>query len=299
MNVRTGILAAGLGLVGLVLSATAALAVEAVATTAVNVRSGPGTSFMVVDTLHAGEAVDVVECNATNTWCRVEHSGPDGWVSRSYLGAPPDAGSSGSPIEFGFSMPLPGGGSITFGTPGYTPPAPPSPTPGTARVCVFDLPNYQGASVCVNAGHSDNAIGPVWNNKVTSLRVHNGASIRLCQNANFGGFCNVFSSNRPLLGAALNNKASSYDVMPPHPKRVCVYDLPNYQGASVCVNPGASDNAINPPWNNRVTSLRVFGGAHIRLCQNTNFVGFCNVFTSDVPTLGVPLNNKASSYQTW
>jgi hypothetical protein len=43
----------------------------------------------------------------------------------------------------------------------------------------------------------------------------------------------------------------------------------------------------------------VFGGAHVRLCQDPNFGGFCNVFGTDVPQLGAPLNNKSSSYQVW
>lgn len=197
----------GLAAAALISTTMAASALEAVATTTANVRSGPGTGFAVVDTLHPGEVVDVVECNAPNTWCRIFHTGPDGWVSRSLLSAPPGAGSGGSPVEFGITIPLPGGGSITFGTPGYTPPP-----PGPKRVCVYDLPNYHGASICVNAGMSDTNVSGFWNNRVTSLRVFGGARIRLCQNPGYGGFCNVYATNQPSLGPAMNNKASSYQV---------------------------------------------------------------------------------------
>lgn len=61
-----------------------AFAVEAAATTSLNVRTGPGTSFAVLDTLFTGEVVDVTECQA-NGWCMIYHSGPDGWVSGKYL----------------------------------------------------------------------------------------------------------------------------------------------------------------------------------------------------------------------
>lgn len=275
----------------------AALAVEAEALSSVNVRSGPGTSFDIVDTLYAGEDVEVVECNASGTWCRITHSGPDGWVSRSYLTAPGD----GAPdIEFGVTIPLPGGGSITFGTPGFSGGdgggAPPP--PATAQVCVYDLPSYAGTSICVDAGTSSANLTGFWNNRVTSLQVSGGASIRLCQNANYGGFCNVFNSDVPLLGGPLNNQASSYDIMPPTPRRVCVYDLADYQGESACVAAGASDDALGALWNNKISSVRVFGGATIRLCQNAGYGGFCNVFNSDA-NLGGALNNQASSYQTW
>lgn len=292
------ILSTSLTLAALFAGSQAAGAVEAAATAAVNVRTGPGTSYAIVDTLHAGEIVDVTECNSSNTWCKIYHTGPDGWVSRSYLGAGPSAGSSGSNVQFGFTFPLPGGGSITFGTPGYTPPSGGGGSVA-ARVCVYNLANFAGGSTCINAGQSDNAIGGTWNDRITSLRTFGGASIRLCQNTNYGGICNVFSSDQNSLGAALNNKASSYDVLPPEKKRVCVYDLPNYAGASNCVPAGTNDASIPAVWNDKITSIRVFGGASVKLCRNTGFTGGCNTFTSNVPALGMLLNNAASSYQTW
>ena len=202
----------GLALAAIVVSGSSAFAVDAQALGNANVRSGPGTSFPVVSTLHTGETVDVVECNAANTWCRIFHTGPDGWVARSLLGAPGTADESGSSVQFGMTIPLPNGGSITFGTPGYSPPPVPGPIPGPKRVCVYDFANYGGASVCVNAGASDTNITGFWNNRVTSLRTFGGAHIRLCQNPGFGGYCNVFTGNVPMLGTPLNNKSSSYQV---------------------------------------------------------------------------------------
>lgn len=66
---------------GLLMSA-GAFAAEA--TASVNVRSGPGTNFGVVDTLFAGENISVGECRS-NGWCYITHSGPDGWVSARYI----------------------------------------------------------------------------------------------------------------------------------------------------------------------------------------------------------------------
>lgn len=73
-----------LAIVGLFLSTVAALAYESAAAVDLNVRSGPGTSFGVVDVLYAGEPVEVTEC-ASNGWCYIVHSGPNGWVSSKYL----------------------------------------------------------------------------------------------------------------------------------------------------------------------------------------------------------------------
>jgi len=69
---------------GLALMTAAASAIEARATTAVNVRSGPSTGYHVVDVLSRGERVNVGTCRS-NGWCHVSHHGADGWVSSRYL----------------------------------------------------------------------------------------------------------------------------------------------------------------------------------------------------------------------
>ncbi len=302
MDTSSFALRMGLAAAVTLLTLPAALAIEAEATSSVNVRSGPGTEFDVVDTLYDGENVEVVECTASETWCRITHSGPDGWVSRSYLDAPSNGGPE---IEFGVTIPLPGGGSITFGTPGYIEgdgdgdgDGDGGPPPGPPQVCVYDLPNYAGTNICVDTGVSAANVTGFWNNRVTSLRVTGGASVRFCQNPNFGGFCNTFSNDVPLLGAPLNNNASSYDVLPPEPNRVCVYDLADYQGDGACFNAGVSNDNLGAVWNDKISSFRLFGGASIRLCQNALYGGFCNVFHND-GNLGGALNNQASSIQTW
>ncbi len=77
-----------------VVAANSAFAVEATAKSAVNVRSGPGTNYAKVDTLYAGEEVEITECQGS--WCYVQHPGPDGWVSGSYLVATGNGAGSGA-----------------------------------------------------------------------------------------------------------------------------------------------------------------------------------------------------------
>lgn len=67
---------------GLAFAVPAANAAEALRS--VNVRSGPGTSYRIVDRLFRGEDVNVRRCRA-NGWCYVIHPGPDGWVSARFL----------------------------------------------------------------------------------------------------------------------------------------------------------------------------------------------------------------------
>src|SRR5690606_10852893 len=74
----------------------AGAAVADQATASVNVRTGAGTQYRVVDTLYPGERINIVSCRS-NGWCLVEHYGPDGWVSARYLSnAGPDYGAGGA-----------------------------------------------------------------------------------------------------------------------------------------------------------------------------------------------------------
>jgi len=110
MSLKSNFLkAAGIGAVAALLTAGAAFA--ATATTSVNVRTGPGTSYGVVDTLAPGEHVSIV--GQSGGWCRVDKPGPNGWVSCAYLaggggyvGPRYDEGPDVN-FSFGFGSPYP------------------------------------------------------------------------------------------------------------------------------------------------------------------------------------------------
>lgn len=84
MNLKSLFKPIAAAIAGLALTATAASAVEA--TTTLNVRSGPSSHYQVIDTLYAGENVNVETCRS-NGWCFITHRGSDGWVSSRYLTA--------------------------------------------------------------------------------------------------------------------------------------------------------------------------------------------------------------------
>jgi uncharacterized protein YraI len=65
----------------LLLSAGAASA--AVVTDNLNLRSGPGIRYAVIDAMPAGASVRVHSCSAS--WCRVAWNGQEGYASRNYL----------------------------------------------------------------------------------------------------------------------------------------------------------------------------------------------------------------------
>jgi uncharacterized protein YraI len=78
MRFRTFTLAAGALLV------STGIASAATITNDLNLRSGPGTRYGVIDTMPAGAYVNVIGCSGS--WCRVNWHGRVGYASASYLG---------------------------------------------------------------------------------------------------------------------------------------------------------------------------------------------------------------------
>ena len=79
MNVKSLSLAGGL----LLLSVGAAAAAPAVVSDNLNLRSGPGTGYRVLNVLPEGSTVDVLGCGGN--WCRVSSAEGTGYASSSYL----------------------------------------------------------------------------------------------------------------------------------------------------------------------------------------------------------------------
>ncbi|GLQ08618.1 hypothetical protein GCM10007913_05500 [Devosia yakushimensis] len=106
MALRNKLIAGGLAAFAMLATATVAMAAPAYVTSNVNVRSGPGTGYGVVDTLRRGEQVDVQQCRGS--WCYVEKRGPDGWVSANYLSAGGNGGGwGGGGWDNGWNRPPP------------------------------------------------------------------------------------------------------------------------------------------------------------------------------------------------
>jgi len=205
-------------------------AAAAQSTTALNVRSGPSTGYSVVDTLYAGEHVDVDHC-LSNGWCQITHSGPDGWVSQHYL-----TGDMGG----GYNPPRNGGNSnsadnepnvnFSVNTPGFSfsigngdnnndyrrnPPYwryPGNNGRRNAQVCFYEDFNYRGASFCVRPGQQDRRLTGAWNDRVSSIRIIGNAQARVCEDWNFRGRCAVIDNSRPRLPGRNNDAISSYRI---------------------------------------------------------------------------------------
>jgi len=234
MTIKRLLLPLALSAAGILVCSCAALAVEAAAKSAVNVRTGPGTSYGIVDQLFAGEVVEISECAPTN-FCFINHDGPDGWVSATYLipvsdDEAPDEGDmeegagSNPDCSFGFNV-GPGGPSLTVNCgDGPTPPPPPPPPEPEEEpsACFYTGNAFVGDDLCVGLG-TRNALNATFNNKISSVQLFGGARAKLCEDTNLGGYCRIVTADTELLHASINNKASSLTVyvgvpLPPPPE---------------------------------------------------------------------------------
>ena len=82
--------------------------------------------------------------------------------------------------------------------------------PPANQLCFFEDFNFQGASFCVGMGQSNPALGADWNDRISSIRVGEGAAIEVCLDNNFGGECTTYGQNVPRLPGNQNDAISSF-----------------------------------------------------------------------------------------
>ena len=138
MALTRKLIASGLATLAVLATTVAASAATAYATGNVNVRSGPGTGYGVIDALRRGDRVDVQYCQGS--WCFVEKRGPDGWVSSRYL-------ATGGGWDDDYYEPAPRPPRPPHWNP---PPRPPVYNPRPWPAVPAPYPPRPGASFCFN-----------------------------------------------------------------------------------------------------------------------------------------------------
>lgn len=210
MNFRKLAATVILAATGALAAVSGAQAYEAFATTALNVRTGPGTNYPVIAALSANQVVEVSGCNSSNTWCQVTATNIRGWASARYLRPIDDGRPSPAPApspapnqpDIGFSINTPNF-NLSIGNN-----RPPQPAPG-GRVCFYEEFNYGGRSFCAAANDNERFLGNFWNDRIRSARVEGNVSATVCTSSNFNGRCAVIDRSVRNLGM-LSDDISSY-----------------------------------------------------------------------------------------
>lgn len=194
LNVATGIAVAATAAAVFV---PAAYAAPGVVTSNINVRSGPGTNYGVVDTVRAGANVDVQQCQGS--WCFIAKPGPDGWVSSQFVSG---GGGRSAPSQPGISLNLGGNGgpSINIGVgnqPSGRPPVIDEPD-FAGEVCLFDRTRFRGESVCLEEGETIRNLGD-FADRASSIENPDGLEIQVCSERNFRN-CRTYTTSASSLG---------------------------------------------------------------------------------------------------
>jgi uncharacterized protein YraI len=174
---------------------------------ALNVRSGPGTGFQIVDALFTGERVEVRECRSSG-WCQISSDDGNGWVASRYLqpargGGGNQSGGTGVSISTpGFSFSIGTGGNIEWNVPNRD---------RDGEVCFFEDFDYGGNSFCAEPGDRDADLQD-FNDTISSIRISGDVEVQVCEDYDFEGRCAVITSSQARFEGRNNDIISSYRV---------------------------------------------------------------------------------------
>ena len=146
---------------------------------------------------------------------------------------------------------------------------------GAHEVTVFRDNNWHGRSARF-IGDVRDLKGEGWNDQISSIRVASG-----------GGGGGWFPDRPPVWG---NNR-------PPR-EGACFYEDANFHGRSFCVPRGATYTSLPSGFNDRISSIRVFG-SEVRVFQDRNFSGRSKEVRKDTKDLKGEWRDTVSSIRVF
>ncbi len=196
------------------------------------------------------------------------------------------------------------------------------------RVCFFRDVEYQGPSWCYRPGDE---LADLRNqgNEISSIRVFGRARVIVYDDEEFMGAADEFDRDVPDLRLRAlegrrnwNDRIDSFQVRGTRPARrglreqraqrprgdrdnrpardrICVYEDINYGGRSQCWNADDEErNLSGAGWNDRISSIRVFGRARIELYRDADYRGQRLRLDRDASDLGaMNWSDQISSFQ--
>jgi hypothetical protein len=96
-------------------------------------------------------------------------------------------------------------------------------------------------------------------------------------------------------------KESRLKFMPVQPvqAKACFYEHINYEGQMFCENAGTTESIIDMAWNDMISSVKLYGGAKVQVCEHINFGGACSTWVADKPSVGQSWNDRVSAYSVY
>ena len=199
--------------------------------------------------------------------------------------------------------------------------------------CFYEDVNYRGDYFCVRQGDRLESLPSDMGDKISSVRVMGSAEVTVFRDSSMRGRSARFIGDvRNLKGEGWNDQISSIEVSIARdysdydPGRgrargranrnsgvwrsdrapvwgrnqdaprdgACFYEDANFRGRSFCAPRGATYTALPRGFNDRISSVRVFG-AEVRIFQDRNFRGRSIEIRSDTPNLRGNWRDRVSS----
>ena len=165
---------------------------------------------------------------------------------------------------------------------------------GSAEVTVFRDTDMRGRSARF-IDDVRNLKGEGWNDQISSVDVTSGRDY-----SGFGGY----GGNRGRArgrgrGGWGSDRTPVWGRNQQTPREgACFYEDVNFQGQFFCAPRGATYTALPRGFNDRISSIRVFGG-EVRIFQNRNFGGRSTEIRSDVANLRGNWRDNVSSIRVF
>jgi hypothetical protein len=160
---------------------------------------------------------------------------------------------------------------------------------GSSEVTVFRDSNMRGRSARF-ISDVRNLKSEGWNDQISSMDVANGRDY-----GGFGGNGRARNNNRGWRG----DQAPVWGRTEQMPREgACFYEDANFRGQYFCAPRGATYTALPRGFNDKISSVRVFG-SEVRIFQDNNFHGRSAEIRSDTPNLRGNWRDNVSSIRVF
>ena len=156
---------------------------------------------------------------------------------------------------------------------------------GDARVVVFRDSGFRGRSAQFN-GDVNNLKRRGWNDTISSIRI---------EGRGFFGGDRDRGRNRPGFGI----RVPQWGRGPMTRNGACFFEDSGFRGRYFCVDRGDSFSSLPSGFNDRISSIRVFGRRGVEIFANDDFRGRFTRITRDVANLGSGWGDRISSLRVF
>jgi hypothetical protein len=187
-----------------------------------------------------------------------------------------------------------------------------------AGACFYEDTNFRGRYFCVRPGDRLDSLPAGMGDKISSMRLLGPAEVTVFRDKEWRGRSGRFIGDvRNLKREGWNDQISSVDVRggaiarwrndrapvwgrnEPMPREgACFYEDTGFKGQYFCAPRGATYTALPRGFNDKISSIRVFG-SEVRLFQNRNFDGRSTEIRTDVPNLRGTWADNVSSIRVF